>query len=223
METETAPQITQNLIDALNTNQYTQWMRDLRRLPPDFLTRLQFSRRHLPAELAAQVVTQMERRERAARKFANADQMFFTAEGLEQATGEAIAKYRAEKFPAAPILDLCCGVGGDALALSRCGPVLAVDADFETALCVRANARACPPPESHPVFTLCADVTKLNLAWLAEAGFQAAFFDPSRRGGRRSHNRHRIKSPDDYSPPLDFLRELRRHFPFVSVKISPRR
>ncbi len=222
VETETPPQITQALIDTLILNQYTQWMRDLRRLPPDFLKRLQFARRHLPAALAAPVVTQIERQERAARKFALADQMFFTAEGLEQATGEAIAAYRAARFPAdAPIFDACCGVGGDALALARRGPALAVDADFETALCARANVRACLPAAAHPVSVLCADVTKINLARLVDAGFRAAFFDPSRRGGRQNHNRHRVRSADDYAPPLDFLTELRRHFPLVAVKISP--
>ena len=220
------PQITQNLIHTLVLNQYTQWMRELHRLPPDFLPRLQFARRHLPADLPAQVVGQIvalvERRERAARKFARAEQMFFTAEGLEQATGEAIAEYRASRFPAnVPIFDACCGVGGDALALAERGRVLAVDADFETALCARANVRACLPPESNLVDVLCADVTKLDLARLADAGFGAAFFDPSRRGGRQNQNRHRVRSADDYAPPLNFTTELRRHFPFVAVKISP--
>ena len=216
------PQITQHLIDALTINQYTRWMRELRRLPPEFLPRLQFARRHLPAELAAQVVTQWERRERAARKFARAERMFFTAEGLEQATGEMIAAYRASRFPVdVPVFDACCGVGGDALALAVRGPVLAVDAHFETALCARANVRACLPPEAPPVSVLCADATRFDLARLARAGFSAAFFDPSRRGGRQNQDRHRVRSADEYAPPLDFADELRRHFPCVAVKVSP--
>ena len=216
------PQITQNLIDTLVTNQYTRWMQELRRTPPDFLTRLQFARRHLPAELAALVVTQIERRERGARKFAMAKQMFFTAEGLEQATGEAIANYRASCFPdGVPIFDACCGVGGDALALAKRGRVFAVDADFETALCARINTTLCLPPESRPVSVLCADVTKLDLARLAASGIEAAFFDPSRRGGRQNQNRHRVRSAEDYAPPLAFTNELRRYFSFVAVKVSP--
>ena len=87
------PQITQNLIDTLVLNQYTQWMRELHRMPPDFLPRLQFARRHLPADLPAQfvgqMVTQLERRERAARKFARAEQMFFTAEGFGAGHGRS--------------------------------------------------------------------------------------------------------------------------------------
>ena len=196
-------------------------MQELRRLPADFLTRLQFARRHAP-EFAAQIVTQWERRDRARRKFAHSERMFFTAEGLEQATGEAIAAYRAAFFAGGfPILDACCGIGGDALALAKHGPILAVDADFETALCARANANACLPPEASSVSVVCADVTKLNLARLADAGFCGAFFDPSRRGGRRNQNRHRVQSADDYAPPLDFLLELRRHFPRVAAKVSP--
>ena len=50
-------------------------------------------------------------------KFADAPQMFFTAVGLEQATDEWVAGYKASRFPQGLVAELCCGIGGDLLAL----------------------------------------------------------------------------------------------------------
>src|SRR5436309_764727 len=72
------------------------------------LTRL---RREFPAPLASASVEMVELRKRAARKFPKANRMLFTRDGLEQSTGETIARWRAAFFPAgATILDLCCGI-----------------------------------------------------------------------------------------------------------------
>src|SRR5438067_1817483 len=55
----------------------------------------------------------LELRSRAEAKFSRASEMYFTREGLEQSTGEAIARWRASFFPiGGTILDLCCGIGG---------------------------------------------------------------------------------------------------------------
>jgi methylase of polypeptide subunit release factors len=56
--------------------------------------------------------------------------MFFTRAGLEQATAEVIARHRATRFlGAARVGDLCCGIGGDLLALADQREVIAVDRD----------------------------------------------------------------------------------------------
>lgn len=191
------------------------------RLPLDRLTRLDRLRRHTPAEIAIAAVELLELRARARRKFAQADVLFFTPEGLEQSTGEAIARYRAARFPAdAPILDACCGIGGDALALAERAPVLAVDRNPAAIACAHANA-ALRAPASHPLHTLCADVTTLDLARLRRAGFGAAFFDPSRRADRPTGGRRRARAAEDYAPPLSWLETLRAHFPALAVKVSP--
>ncbi len=190
-------------------------------LPPDRLTRLQKLRRDHAASEAAGVVELLELRTRARAKFAQADRMFFTPEGLEQATGETISAYRAERFPAdTPILDACCGVGGDALALHTRGRVLAVDYNPCVAACARANADAVAQTEAAPVNVLCADVTRLDLARLKRQGVGAAFFDPSRRVST-GQGRARARNAEDYLPPLSWLDALAAHFPFVGVKVSP--
>ncbi|HZT43954.1 MAG TPA: class I SAM-dependent methyltransferase [Chthonomonadaceae bacterium] len=187
------------------------------RLPPDRLTRLTRLRRQVSPELAAATVELQELRQRARAKFSDADTMFFTPEGLEQSTGEAIARYRAARFPeGAAILDACCGIGGDARALAARGPVLAVDRDPAAAVCARANAAP-----SAPLFPLCADMTALDLARLRERGVEAALFDPSRRVDRPGGGRRRARSAEAYSPPLSWLEALRAPFPALAVKVSP--
>src|SRR5437016_5312921 len=91
-------------------------------LPPDRLTRLSRLRRRYPADMAAAAVELLELRRRARTKFTRAQAMWFTPEGLEQSTGETVAQYRAARFPAGmPVLDACCGIGGDAVALAARG------------------------------------------------------------------------------------------------------
>ena len=92
-------------------------------LPADRLTRLTRLRRDYATPIAAGIVELLELRQRARAKFAHAARMFFTPEGLEQATGEAIAAYRASRFPVnIAVVDACCGIGSDALALGKRAP-----------------------------------------------------------------------------------------------------
>src|SRR5436309_7280206 len=93
-------------------------------LPPDELTRISHLRKfHPPARVAA-AIELLNLRVRARAKFSRADEMFFTREGLEQSSSEAVAKWGAARFPeGATILDLCCGIGGDAVALASRGDV----------------------------------------------------------------------------------------------------
>src|SRR5580693_4041882 len=85
-----------------------------------------------PAPLVAAALTQARLRGRAAAKFGQAAHgMYFTAHGLEQATRRTVADLRARRYAAAGVrrvADLCCGIGGDALAFAAAGiEVLAVD------------------------------------------------------------------------------------------------
>ena len=219
---ETRSDFSASAIAHLNSPAGRAQTQHLAGMPADYLKRLQWAQKHGPTALAAFVVVQQERRERARNKFARAEQMFFTAEGLEQATGDAIAAYRAACFPAdTPILDACCGIGNDALHLASRGPIMAVDSDKDTALCARANAAVRSDTVRFPLHILCADVTRLDLKRLADRGVGAAFFDPSRRTGQQSHDRRRARYAADYAPPLDWLHTLRQQFPFLAVKVSP--
>src|SRR4051794_31796536 len=85
-------------------------------------------RKDLSLERAHLVIEQIELRQRAREKFSLADRMYFTRKGLEQATDEQLAAYKASRFPPGQtISDLCCGLGGDLLALARHGRAQGID------------------------------------------------------------------------------------------------
>ncbi|MFE3163557.1 methyltransferase domain-containing protein [Streptomyces sp. NPDC059224] len=173
-------------------------------------------RRAHPAELVSAALAQARLRQRAAAKFgdADADRMFFTPNGVEQSTRASVASYRAGRLRAlgvTSVADLCCGIGGDAIALARAGiRVLAVDRDPLTAAAARANADALGLAGLIEVRE--ADVTEVDTA-----GYDAVFVDPARRGGRG-----RIFDPEAYSPPLSWAVEAaRRAARTAALKIAP--
>jgi len=132
-----------------------------------------------PAELVTAALAQHELRARAAAKFALAPRMWFTREGLEQASAEPLARHRAGRYAGfARVADLCCGIGGDLCALAPGREALAVDLDPTHARMARENARLHGAGE---VAAACADVRGLRLP-----GSLGVFVDPARRaGGRR--------------------------------------
>ncbi|WP_190121668.1 THUMP-like domain-containing protein [Streptomyces inusitatus] len=172
-------------------------------------------RRDHPAELVSAAIGQARLRQRAVAKFGAEDayRMYFTPNGVEQATRKSVAEYRAGRFAAlgvASVADLCSGIGGDAVALARAGiRVLAVDRDPLTASAVRANAAALGLAELIEVRE--ADVTEIDTS-----GYDAVFVDPARRGGRG-----RVFDPEAYSPPLSWAIEAARARPHAALKIAP--
>ncbi|MEW5535558.1 SAM-dependent methyltransferase, partial [Streptomyces virginiae] len=80
-------------------------------------------RREHPAGLVSAALGQARLRQRAVAKFGAEDafRMYFTPGGGEMATRASVASYRAERLAALGVrslADLCCGIGGDALALA---------------------------------------------------------------------------------------------------------
>lgn len=170
----------------------------------------QLRKRH-PAELAKAAVETTLLRIRARDKFSQADRMYFTREALEQATSEAVAGYRALRFePFKHVADLCCGIGGDALALAATGlTVDAVDSDPLRVAMVDANAAALGL--AGRVRGVVGDALAVPLP-----SVEAGFADPARRAGGR-----RYLDPEDYTPPLSTLRACwPTEFP-LGVKIAP--
>ncbi|WP_406453788.1 class I SAM-dependent methyltransferase [Streptomyces sp. NBC_00876] len=172
-------------------------------------------RRSHPAALVSAVLGQARLRQRAVAKFGaqDAHRMFFTPNGVEQATRTSVAGYRAGRFAQAgvrSVADLCCGIGGDAIALARAGiSVLAVDRDPLTAEVARANAAALGLDALIEV--RCADVTEIDTT-----PYDAVFVDPARRGGRG-----RIFDPEAYSPPLSWATAAALKAPRAALKIAP--
>ncbi|MFI6021908.1 methyltransferase domain-containing protein [Streptomyces sp. NPDC051287] len=183
--------------------------------PADELAVATRLRREHPAELVSAALSQARLRQRAAAKFgeADADRMFFTPNGVEQSTRASVAAYRAQSLRALgvrTVADLCCGIGGDAIALARAGiRVLAVDRDPATAAAARANAAALGLDGLVEVRE--ADVTEVDTS-----GCDAVFVDPARRGGRG-----RIFDPEAYSPPLSWAIEAARGAPCGVLKVAP--
>ncbi|MFF9089501.1 methyltransferase domain-containing protein [Streptomyces sp. NPDC014991] len=183
--------------------------------PADELAVATRLRRDHPAELVSAALGQARLRQRAAAKFGHEDagRMFFTPNGVEQSTRTPVAAYRAQRFRdlgVTSVADLCCGIGGDAIALARAGiRVLAVDRDPLTAAAARANAEALGLAGLIEVRE--ADVTEVDVT-----GYDAVFVDPARRGGRG-----RIFDPEAYSPPLSWAVRTAAGAPLAALKIAP--
>lgn len=166
---------------------------------------------------AAALVTQARLRLRAQEKFPQAERLFFTAEALEQATHWEPAAYRARQIhrnaPPGIVLDLGCGIGGDALALARERAVIAYELDSERACLAAANAAA---------VGLAAQVDVRNEDWTValEQGrlpaAAAAFIDPARRRGGE-----RIMSLHDVAPGPAWFGRVAESVPLVAVKVMP--
>ncbi|MER6556322.1 class I SAM-dependent methyltransferase [Streptomyces sp. NPDC001027] len=183
--------------------------------PADELAVATRLRREHPADLVSAALGQARLRQRAAVKFGarDAERMFFTPNGVEQSTRASVAGYRADRMKAlgvTSVADLCCGIGGDAIALARAGiRVLAVDRDPAAAEAARANAEALGLSELIEVRE--ADVTEVDAG-----GYDAVFVDPARRGGRG-----RIFDPEAYSPPLSWAVAAALAAPRAALKIAP--
>ncbi|MEU6260808.1 class I SAM-dependent methyltransferase [Streptomyces sp. NPDC047043] len=183
--------------------------------PADELAVATRLRREHPAELVSAALGQARLRQRAAAKFGagDAERMFFTPNGVEQSTRSSVAAYRAERLKAlgaTSLADLCCGIGGDAIALARAGiRVLAVDRDPVTAAVARANAEALGLGEL-------IEVREADVMEVSTDGYDAVFVDPARRGGRG-----RIFDPEAYSPPLSWAVEAARKAPHAALKVAP--
>lgn len=119
---------------------------------------------------------QWDLRRRAAAKFPRASEMFFVREALEQATSGPVADYHASLFPSnVLILDLTCGIGADAIALARRGPIVAYEVDTTRAECAARNLAV------HGLEGRVLVEDSLAADWSAEF----AFADPARRVASR--------------------------------------
>ncbi|GLZ76537.1 methyltransferase [Actinorhabdospora filicis] len=164
--------------------------------------------------LASAALNQATLRLAARAKFgADARLMFFTRDGLEQATRPAVAARRAARLArtASRVADLCCGIGTEAIALARAGlSVVAVDADAATAAIARMNAEALGLAGLIEVRHEDALVTDLT-------GCDAVFADPARRDARG----RRVFDPEGYGPPLSALVARAGEVPCAVIKVGP--
>jgi hypothetical protein len=164
-------------------------------------------RRTYPPELVAAALTQHELRLAARPKFSRAMDMMFTRPGLEQASAEWIGRNRTARVAGLNMIaDLCCGVGGDLIALAQGREVLGVDRDPVHVRYARYNAHTYLTDPAVSV----ADVRDLRLT-----GMAAVFIDPARRsaGGRLRHGTS--------EPSLSWCFGLTAQVARVVVKAAP--
>ena len=178
--------------------------------PADVLRVVDVLRRDATPERVAAAMTQVELRRRAEAKFGElAAAMYFTPDGLEQATRLRVAAHRAARIAAAApasVLDVGCGIGGDLVALARQGLTVAgVDKDPVRVAVAQANLDALGLGGAVRV----ADAEDLDLS-----GFGVVFADPARRT-----DRGRVFDLAAYVPPWSFVERLLQR-PSV-VKVAP--
>ena len=171
------------------------------------LTRL---RRQATPERAAAAYEIALLRRRAAAKFGAAELLYFTREALEQASGERIAGYRAGRYQSyGTVADLCCGAGGDTLALAGLADVIAVDRDPLRLAMAAANARALSLADR-------ISFVEADLQQAPAPDAAAIFFDPARRSAGR-----RVFALNDYRPPVALARRWRARVPAIGIKVAP--
>jgi len=156
----------------------------------------------------------VDARRRGVAKFGDlAEAMMLDRVGVEQATGLEVARVKAARLRElaghGEACDLCCGVGGDAMALAEAGfDLTAVDLDPLRAWQTRRHVQLLTGREA---WCREADVTAIDLSPDA-----AVHIDPDRRPAGR-----RRRDPDQYLPPLAFLRQLARRPGATAVKLAP--
>lgn len=189
--------------------QGSELLREAASLQGSLLSKITILRKKYPPSVASAAIELLELRKRAESKFSLAHKMFFTREALEQASSEAISRYRAERYKAgAKVLDLACGIGGDTIGLAERCLVTAVDRDPVRILMAEYNLKVYCLSER--VRFVCADVTNIPL------DAEAAFLDPSRRA-----NGKRIVHLDEMSPSREFIHRLVSKIPDCAIKLSP--
>ncbi len=170
-------------------------------------------RKEFPARLVPPALTLHELRRKARKKFTRADEMWFDRIGLEQATGEVVARHKAVRFDG-PVWDLCCGIGGDAIALAEKHDVIAVDTSSASALRCEYNLEVCQIRDHVDIVTGDATQQPIDNTWI--------HVDPDRRpGNQRRSSGHRSLRIEDGSPDLAALGVLMQRARGGAVKLSP--
>lgn len=168
-------------------------------------------RRDYSAQAVTVALTLVAARAKAVAKFGEfGATMIADLPGIEQASSAVVAGHKAARFKAfvgdGQIADLCCGLGGDSIAMCDAGlAVTAVDRDPLRAWMTKRNT-------AERAEAVCADVGDLAL------GGTAIHLDPARRDegtGRRAWNL------DNYQPGPTVIGRLLEDAPAAALKLSP--
>jgi hypothetical protein len=165
-------------------------------------------RREYPDRLVRAAFALCELRRKGAAKFSHAAEMWFDRQGLEQATSEPVARHKARRF-SGRVFDLCCGIGGDTLALAERCDVTAVD--LNPIACLQTQWNAEVYRVASRVTVACQDVAAVEL------GDALIHIDPD----RRARTAGRAVRVEDYRPPLEALQQIAGTRRGGAIKLSP--
>jgi hypothetical protein len=207
--------VTMEQLEMLHTPEGEQVLATLAEHPPTPSTTIATAtrfRKHYPPEFVTAAMSIAALRQHASAKFEHADRLWFTRDGLEQATSHEIATYRASRFEGvSELVDLCCGIGGDLLALAHQNPsahITAVDRDPLHLEMARLNARALDLDQR--ISFVEADVRAVDLPQVG-----GVFIDPARRSGEGR------MAPGESEPPLEWCVDLATPQRGVGIKAAP--
>jgi hypothetical protein len=165
-------------------------------------------RREYPDRLVRAAFALCDLRQRGAAKFSRAAEMWFDRKGLEQGTSEAVARHKARRF-SGRAFDLCCGIGGDTLALAERCDVIAIDSS--PVACLRTEWNADVYGVASRVSVECRDVASVD------AEGTVLHIDPD----RRAQSAGRAVRVEDYVPPLETLQRFAATAHGGAIKLSP--
>lgn len=158
-------------------------------------------------------------RRKAAEKFGDAaETLIADVQGVEQASGQAVARYKAHRIrnalgTGACIVDLCCGIGGDTLALCEAElAVTAIDREPTRAWMARHNS-------GNRADAVCMDAADWSGTSSATGGC-AIHLDPARRNEGTGRRAWKL---DDLQPAPAVIAGLIAHAgeAGAAVKLSP--
>ncbi len=196
-------------------------------LPADPLQATTLLRRTLSLKQAHLILEQTELRQRAAIKFSQAKKMFLTRQALEQATAEPIARYKASSFPSGVALaDLCCGLGGDLIALAAQaapGAILGVEQSEVLASLAAANLRAYHPSlqAQITIADACRFETSTVQAWHIDPDRRQSHSPPEKSSSTKRHPPTRTINPEKMAPSREAIDALLRRNPAAAIKLAP--
>jgi hypothetical protein len=167
-------------------------------------------RKQIGVDQAAALIELARLRIKGTRKFGRAEQMFFTADGLQMATDERIAAYKSQRFEKFErVADLCCGIGGDLIWLGQLvgqGGLRGFDRDPLAVLYANANLAIYKLP---PLARL---QSTAEVDW---SEYDAIHIDPQRRAKKKT------TAGDQFSPTLREISEALDDRISAGIKVAP--
>ncbi|SFJ47577.1 class I SAM-dependent methyltransferase [Planctomicrobium piriforme] len=168
-------------------------------------------REQYDADLVRAALTILDLRQRAKGRFTRAADMWFDRPGLEQATPEAIAVHKAQRFATAggSVQDLFCGLGMNAIGLAAAG-LNVVAIDHSPVACLRTSLNAAAYGLAERIETRVADDP------LLEVTEGHLHLQP-----QRTTTQQKSVRLEDQLPPLEVLQTLPDRTPGGAITLSP--